>query len=197
MQAFRGFTEYLGLNRLNIYLLRDTSRDQLHTITPTCLIGKATQDERAVKRGMASRLENGVRRLKYVRVSMRGGGTKGMGYVIEGCRAFESRRLCWMCGGASINSYWFRCRLQRLPLQLLLFRSPLPWRRTVMPTASAAPCNINRFRIALWNGAVRQRCGHPQDTKDTRNYAFHSSEMFDMNFSIFSYYMILSLCVGK
>lgn len=84
MHAFRGFTEYLGLNRLKIYLLRDTSRDQLHTITQTCLIGKATQDERAVKRGMASRLENGVRRLKYVRVSMRGGWDEGNGVCNRG-----------------------------------------------------------------------------------------------------------------
>lgn len=76
MHAFRGFTEYLRLNGLKIYFLRDTSRDQPHTITPTCLIGKAAQDERAVKRGMASRLENGVRRLKYVRVSMHGGGMR-------------------------------------------------------------------------------------------------------------------------
>lgn len=76
LHAFRGFTEYLRLNGLKIYFLRDTSRDQPHTITPTCLIGKAAQDERAVKRGMASRLENGVRRLKYVHVSMHGGGMR-------------------------------------------------------------------------------------------------------------------------
>lgn len=41
MHAFRGFTEYLGLNRLKIYFLRDTSRDQLHTITPTVLNRKS------------------------------------------------------------------------------------------------------------------------------------------------------------
>lgn len=40
---------------------------------------------------------------------------RGAGDISEGCCAFKSRRLCWMCGGASINSYWFRCQLRMPP----------------------------------------------------------------------------------
>lgn len=101
----------------------------------------------------------------------------GRGDVIEGCCAFESRRLCWMCGGASINSYWFRCRLRTPPPRL-----PFLLVRDGAPAVSAASDNINRLRIAP--GRTPGGCGYSRRwyastsawEYRTRNYV--SSENF-------------------
>lgn len=89
----------------------------------------------------------------------------GAGDVIEGRRAFESRRLCWMCGGASINSYWFRCRLRtpppRLPFLLsssVTERQPYRQLRIILIAFESRPIEPGGW------------CGRPRGTRDARVY---------------------------
>lgn len=81
-----------------------------HAITPKCLM-----EERRKMKGRKERHDFAFRVVFAVWNTCVSRCARGAGDVIEGCCAFESRRLCWMCGGASINSYWFRCRLRTPP----------------------------------------------------------------------------------
>jgi len=90
-------------------------------------MGRATRDERAIKRDMTLRL--GWCSPFEIRACPDAPGERNARKV---CCAFESCRLCWMCGGASINSYWFRCRLRTLP--------PPPPRLPFLLSSSVTEC---------------------------------------------------------